>query len=83
MRLSLAVGMMAIAIFPTSVDAQESNQDENLTSQSQWFESDISVDVRSSGTYVVSECTSIAGSACDSPGSTHRIDISFIMNIIW
>ena len=83
MRLSLAVGMMAIGIFTTSVDAQEVQEDKNLQSQSDWFESDVYVDARSSGIYIVSDCTSIAGSACNSPGSTHRIDISFIMNIIW
>ena len=83
MRLSLAVGMIAIGIFPTSVDAQEQEQDKNIQNQSDWFESDVYVDARSSGIYIVSDCTSIAGSACNSPGSTHRIDISFIKDILF
>ncbi len=49
---------------------------------SDWFEIQYYIEVTSSGTYVVTECLEIPGSACNQPGSIHRTDISIIWGLI-
>jgi len=73
----ICTAFIGSAVFFNFGNIQEAKS-ENPT----WYEIEYTTSTTSTGFYLITTCTNIPGSACDSPGSHHRTNISWVLGFL-